>query len=99
MASFTTNTSDKKKEIALKCWLFGGLGIFGIEYFYVLDFKKAFLRVIVALFIIGLICVDKFHTKPMCIMMILFMVFYSLKDLVTILVGKLQDNVGNYIRE
>ncbi len=98
MSNYTTNTSDKKKRMALLFWLIGSIGVFGLEYFYVCKIKKGMVRLLVGIFV--LIAMVAMKGEEMFIpMSLLFWAILALPNLFKILFGVFKDNVGQPIRE
>ncbi len=103
MANYTTSTSDKSKDEALKRWKLGALGLFGLEYFYVGRVKAGIVRVLIGVFLIlgifsGLIGGSIDFLSAIIGLPILWAIiatpnFYRLK------MGTFRDNVGNPLRE
>ena len=97
MSQYTTNTSDKSKKAALVRSLFG----FGLPYFYVGRIKSGIIRFVVSFFE-WLAFISVFASReaqtPWGLLLAIIIVT-NLATTFTVMMGKFQDNVGNYLRE
>ena len=98
MANYTTNTSDKNKKTALLCWLIGGVGLFGFEYFYVGKIKAGIIKAILGIFVI-LSLVAMSGTDAQIPVGIIFWFAVSIPNLVRLALGVFKDNVGQNLRK
>lgn len=98
MANYTTNTSDKNKKTALLCWLIGGVGLFGFEYFYVGKIKAGIIKAILGIFVI-LSLVAMSGTDAQIPVGIIFWLAVSIPNLVRLALGVFKDNVGQNLRK
>ena len=98
MANYTTNTSDKSKKKALLCWLIGGVGLFGFEYFYVGKIKAGIIKAIIGIFIV-LSIVAMSGTDAQIPVGFIFWFLVSIPNFVRLLLGVFKDNVGQNLRQ
>ncbi len=102
MATYTAQTSDRRKKKVLISWLIGFIGLLGFEYFYVGLIKKGLIRLILGLFMIGLFFAASDGTEAMTAlrtMIIIVWIVLALFNLIRILLGIFRDNVGSPVRE
>lgn len=98
MANYVSNTSDRKKKIAIIWWAIGLLGLFGLEYFYVGKLKIGFIRIVVGIFLI-LSLYAMAGTEAVVPISIILWAIAAIPDLLRILLGVFKDNVGQPIRD
>ena len=97
MANYTTNVSDKSKKKALTLLFIGG---FGFHLFYVGRIKAGIVRFIAALMFWGGLIIGGISSgeSEMVIVGFVALVLFNVFDLVKLLLGTFQDNIGNYLR-
>ena len=98
MANYTTSTSDKSKDKAVKLLLCGGIGL---HLFYVGRIKAGLIHLVIGfgiwVMIIGSIFDPEMHEA--IIPGIIILVAFNVPDLIRLKLGKFRDNVGNALRE
>lgn len=93
MAIYTTHTSDKLRKKALILLACGGIGL---HLFYVGKIKAGIIRFVLGLFAWVLI----FHgTSDSVFGGVAVLIIFNIVDLVKLLLGTFQDNVGEYLRQ
>lgn len=113
MANYTTSTSDKSKGKALNLFYCGGFGILGLHFFYVGRYKRGFVNLVVAFFVLlGFIALwsSSVHTDTglaitfgeklgptVCALLVLAAI--NLPTFIQIKAGTYRDNVGNPLRD
>lgn len=96
MANYTSNTSDKSKGKAIKLLFCGGIGL---HLFYVGKIKVGLLRLLFALLFWSLTVSGITDGEPVMIWAgLLLIVAINSVDFFRLIVGKFEDNVGNYLR-
>ena len=98
MANYTSDTSEKSKKTALICWLVGGIGLFGFEYFYVGKIKAGIIKAIIGIFVV-LSFVAMKGTDAQIPVGIIFWLIVSIPNLVRLALGVFKDNAGNNLRQ
>ena len=95
MSQYTTNTSDKSKKSALVRSLFG----FGLPYFYVGRIKNGIVGALISFFEWGVLITCIQNKETFCGIFIAVIIVTNLATTFTVMMGKFQDNIGNYLRE
>lgn len=98
MAKYTSSTSDKSKKTALIVWAVGGLGILGLENFYVGKVKAGLIRICVGIIVIITMAAMKGTEAfvPLCLSL---WAVVSLPNFFRLLFGTFRDNVGEPLRK
>lgn len=100
MANYTTSTSDKSRDRAVKLLLCGGIGL---HYFYVGRIKAglihAALGIVMWLGAIGMILEGAGSEKLFSLWIIFLLACFNVPDLIRLKLGKFRDNVGDYLRQ
>lgn len=100
MANYTTSTSDKSKDKAIKLLLCGGIGL---HYFYVGRIKAGLIHVVIGfVFWMGVLAAlfEGAGSEKLISLWILFLlVCFNVPDLIRLKLGKFRDNIGNALRE
>lgn len=107
MSTYTTNTSDKSKDEALRWWKMGAFGFLGLEYFYVGRVKRGIIRIAISVFLIigvlgSLVDILKTGFSGLLSLLVFCMVIWgiaSIPNYYRLKMGKFQDNVGAALRE
>lgn len=105
MANYVTGTSDKLKKKAVLWWEIGCFGLFGFEYFYVGKVKQGIIRLILAIFMIGVevtVLTDPENHSivlPMTISLVAVWAVLALINLFKIKIGTFKDNAGQNLRQ
>lgn len=100
MANYTTSTSDKSKDKAIRLLLCGGIGL---HYFYVGRIKAGIIRaafgIVMWLCAIGTIFEGAGSEKLISLWVIFLLACFNVPDLIRLKLGKFRDNVGDYLRQ
>lgn len=100
MANYTTSTSDKSKDKAIKLLLCGGIGL---HYFYVGRIKAGLIHAAVGLvFWMGVLAAlfEGVGSEKLFSLWIIFLLAcFNAPDLIRLKLGKFRDNVGDYLRQ
>jgi hypothetical protein len=100
MANYTTSTSDKSRDRAVKLLLCGGIGL---HYFYVGRIKAglihAALGIVMWLGAVGMIIEGAGSEKLFSLWIIFLLACFNVPDLIRLKLGKFRDNVGDYLRQ
>lgn len=97
MPNYVSQTSDKSKKKAIIRLLIGGIGL---HYFYVGRIKHGVIRMIISLFLWGVIVTSISEGVPQATdACIILLVAINLFDLARLCLGKFQDNAGQYLRQ
>ena len=100
MANYTTSTSDKSKDKAIKLLLCGGIGL---HYFYVGRIKAGLIHAVIGLtFWMGVLAAlfeGVGSEKLVSLWMLVLLVCFNVPDLIRLKLGKFRDNVGDYLRQ
>ena len=93
MANYTTHSSDKSRKKALILLACGGIGL---HLFYVGKIKAGIIRFVLGLFAWVLIFDGASEAVFGGVAML---IVFNIVDLVKLLLGTFQDNVGEYLRQ
>ena len=98
MANYTTSTSDKSRDRAVKLLLCGGIGL---HYFYVGRIKAGLIHCIIGLALYGTIVASILDAELHAAILpgILMLLAFNVPDLIRLKLGKFRDNVGDYLRQ
>lgn len=100
MANYTTSTSDKSKDKAIRLLLCGGIGL---HYFYVGRIKAGLIHVAIGLvFWMGVLAAlfEGVGSEKLISLWVLFLLTcINVPDLIRLKLGKFRDNVGDYLRQ
>ena len=98
MANYTTSTSDKSRDRAVKLLLCGGIGL---HYFYVGRIKAGLIHCVVGLALYGAIVASILDAELHAAILpgILMLLAFNVPDLIRLKLGKFRDNVGDYLRQ
>ena len=100
MANYTTSTSDKSKDKAIRLLLCGGIGL---HYFYVGRIKAGLIHVAIGLvFWMGVLAAlfEGVGSEKLISLWVLFLLAcINVPDLIRLKLGKFRDNVGAYLRQ
>lgn len=100
MANYTTSTSDKSKDKAIKLLLCGGIGL---HYFYVGRIKAGLIHTAIGLaFWMGVLAAlfEGAGSEKLISLWVLFLLIcFNVPDLIRLKLGKFRDNVGDYLRQ
>lgn len=98
MANYTTSTSDKSRDRAVKLLLCGGIGL---HYFYVGRIKTGLIHIVlgICMWMSIVICIFDSELHEAIIPCILILVAFNVPDLIRLKLGKFRDNVGDYLRQ
>lgn len=98
MANYTTSTSDKSRDRAVKLLLCGGIGL---HYFYVGRIKAGLIHCIIGLALYGAIVASILDAELHAAILpgILMLLAFNVPDLIRLKLGKFRDNVGDYLRQ
>lgn len=100
MANYTTSTSDKSRDRAVKLLLCGGIGL---HYFYVGRIRAGLIHCVIGLvFWMGVLaCLfEGAGSEKLISLWVLFLlVCFNVPDLIRLKLGKFRDNVGDYLRQ
>lgn len=108
MGTFVTNTSDKKKDIALKWWKRGCFGLLGFENFYTLKFLRGIIHFAAGIFSIMIIITgiyscftaENFTDAMLTIFLcVLFYVTVAVPNFIKLKLGKFCDSNGSLLLE
>lgn len=98
MAQYTTTTSDRKKGKALKWWLIGCVGTFGLENFYVGKIKNGLIHCLFG-FLVVMTVYAASKTPGAGFGIAIMWGISALPNFFKILLGTFRDNVGAVLRE
>lgn len=98
MANYTTSTSDKSRDRAVKLLLCGGIGL---HYFYVGRIKVGLIHCVIGLALYGAIVASILDAELHAAILpgILMLLAFNVPDLIRLKLGKFRDNVGDYLRQ
>ena len=98
MANYTTSTSDKSRDRAVKLLLCGGIGL---HYFYVGRIKAGLIHCVIGLALYGAIVSSILDAELHAAILpgILMLLVFNVPDLIRLKLGKFRDNVGDYLRQ
>lgn len=100
MANYTTSTSDKSKDKAIKLLLCGGIGL---HYFYVGRIKAGLIHAAIGFVfwmgVLSMLFAGQGNEKLFSLWMLFLLVCFNVPDLIRLKLGKFRDNVGDYLRE
>ena len=100
MANYTTNTSDKSKDKAIKLLLCGGIGL---HYFYVGRIKAGIVHLIIGLMFwmgfLAMIFEGTGSEKLFSLWVLFVLACINVPDFIRLKLGKFRDNVGNALRQ
>lgn len=98
MANYTTSTSDKSRDRAVKLLLCGGIGL---HYFYVGRIKAGLIHCVIGLALYGAIVASILDAELHAAILpgILMLLAFNVPDLIRLKLGKFRDNVGDYLRQ
>lgn len=97
MANYTTTTSDKSKKKAIRLLLCGGIGL---HRFYVGKIKSGIVHLIAGLLLwITIFTSTSKKDHEVLLLAFIVLILLNLFDLLKLLLGKFQDNVGQYLRQ
>ena len=98
IANYTTSTSDKSRDRAVKLLLCGGIGL---HYFYVGRIKAGLIHCVVGLALYGAIVASILDAELHAAILpgILMLLAFNVPDLIRLKLGKFRDNVGDYLRQ
>ena len=100
MANYTTSTSDRSKDKAIRLLLCGGIGL---HYFYVGRIKAGLVHVTIGLiFWMGVLAAlfEGVGSEKLVSLWVLFLLAcFNVPDLIRLKLGKFRDNVGDYLRQ
>ena len=97
MANYTTSTSDKSRDKAVKL-LCGGIGL---HYFYVGRIRAGLIHCIIGLALYGMIVMSILDAELHAAILpgIFMLLVFNVPDLIRLKLGKFRDNVGDYLRQ
>lgn len=98
MANYTTSTSDKSRDRAVKLLLCGGIGL---HYFYVGRIRAGLIHCVIGLALYGAIVASILDAELHAAILpgILMLLAFNVPDLIRLKLGKFRDNVGDYLRQ
>lgn len=98
MANYTTSTSDKSRDRAVKLLLCGGIGL---HYFYVGRIKAGLIHCVIGLALYGAIVASILDAELHAAILpgVLMLLAFNVPDLIRLKLGKFRDNVGDYLRQ
>jgi TM2 domain-containing membrane protein YozV len=98
MANYTTSTSDKSRDKAVKLLLCGGIGL---HYFYVGRIRAGLIHCVIGLALYGTIVASILDTELHAAILpgIFMLLAFNAPDLIRLKLGKFRDNVGDYLRQ
>lgn len=98
MANYTTSTSDKSRDKAVKLLLCGGIGL---HYFYVGRIKAGLIHCVIGLALYGTIVASILDAELHAAILpgIFMLLAFNTPDLIRLKLGKFRDNVGDYLRQ
>lgn len=98
MANYTTSTSDKSRDRAVKLLLCGGIGL---HYFYVGRIKAGLIHCVIGLALYGAIVASILDAELHAAILpgILMLLAFNVPDLIRLKLGKFRDNVGDCLRQ
>lgn len=98
MANYTTSTSDKSRDKAVKLLLCGGIGL---HYFYVGRIRAGLIHCVIGLALYGTIVASILDAELHAAILpgIFMLLVFNVPDLIRLKLGKFRDNVGDYLRQ